>query len=311
MGLGKTITCVSLIASTLNSAHAFASTPLQPPPAPPPDRSMLEDPLTAAHFAGSVWGIPEVDSSSYSTKGKGKAAKAQDKVEADYARACRIKAKSRATLIICPLSTVSNWEDQFREHWRGEVTVVGGGGMSCSAASLSSLQSTSPPASQAETKAEVKPPLRRRDGRPLRVYVYHGNARRPDAAFLADFDAVITTYATLASEYSKQNRRIANVEAEDEDDGSSDGYGGVDVDERGNQVLRLPKPKRAGMKRKKSCSNIGASEASSALQTVHWFRVVLDEAQYVVRFLCESQLTESFAVRSRKHRRLAVVPLAI
>ncbi|KAG1908274.1 SNF2 family N-terminal domain-containing protein [Suillus fuscotomentosus] len=281
MGLGKTITCVSLIAATLDSAHAFAATPLPPPPAPPPERSMLEDPLTAAHFAGSVWGIPEVDSPSFSVKGKGKAAKAQDKAEAEYARACRIKAKSRATLIICPLSTVSNWEDQFREHWRGEVTVVGGGGMSCSAATLSSLQNNSPPSSQAETKVETKPPRRKREGRPLRVYVYHGNSRRPDAGFLADFDAVITTYATLASEYSKQNRKMANVEAEDDDDGSSDGYGGVDVDERGNQVLKLPKQKRAGMKRKKSCSSFGASEASSALQTIHWFRVVLDEAHSI------------------------------
>ncbi|KAH7910699.1 SNF2 family N-terminal domain-containing protein [Hygrophoropsis aurantiaca] len=285
MGLGKTITCVSLIAATLDSAQAFASSPLDPIP-PPPDRG-FQDSLSAAHFAGSVWGMPEPSDSAYSAKGKAKASKAQDKVEADYARACRIKAKSRATLIICPLSTVSNWEDQFREHWRGEVTVVGGGGMSCSAANFSSQQQPAGQpilqsfAAQASQNAESKPP-RLREGKPLRVYVYHGNARRPDSAFLADFDAVITTYATLASEYSKQSRSIANADAEEDDDSSDGGYGGIDIDERGNQVLRLPKPNRAGMKRKKSCSNFpSANEATSALQTIHWFRVVLDEAHSI------------------------------
>ncbi|KAH7930552.1 hypothetical protein BV22DRAFT_1078743 [Leucogyrophana mollusca] len=286
MGLGKTITCVSLIAATLDSAQAFASSPLQPVP-PPPDRGFQESSLSAAHFAGSVWGMPEPSDSAYSAKGKAKASKAQDKAEAEYARACRIRAKSRATLIICPLSTVSNWEDQFREHWRGEVTVVGGGGMSCSAASCpplpqsgaqTPLQSSTP---QAVPDAESKQ-TRLRQGKPLRVYVYHGNARRPDTAFLADFDAVITTYATLASEYSKQNRSIASADADEDDDSSDNGFGGVDIDERGNQVLRLPKPKRAGMKRKKSCSSFpGATEATSALQTIHWFRVVLDEAHSI------------------------------
>lgn len=280
MGLGKTITCVALIAATWDSARAFAASPLPSPPAPP-DRNFLESTLSAAHFSGSVWGMP---SASDSGKGKGKAAKAQDKAEAAYARACRIKVKSRATLIICPLSTVSNWEDQFREHWRGEVSVVGGGGITCSAATNTS-GTVIPPSqttlSKQEPSSDIKPSHRPTGGRPLRVYVYHGNARRPDSAFLADFDAVITTYATLASEYSKQTRSITSLEADDDEEGDSDGgFPGVEIDEHGNQVVRLPKPKRTGMKRKKSFPNV-AVEATSALQTIHWFRVVLDEAQYV------------------------------
>jgi SNF2 family DNA or RNA helicase len=97
---------------------------------------------------------------------------------------------------------------------------------------------------------------------------------------LADFDAVITTYATLASEFSKQNRSIANAEAdEEEEEGSSDG-GGVEIDERGNPVLKLPKAKRQALKRKKFGISVnGGVEATSALQTIHWYRVVLDEAQ--------------------------------
>lgn len=289
MGLGKTITCVSLIAATYDAARSFASSPLDRAP-PPPDRGH-DSSLSASHFSGSVWGMPDPSDFPTSAKAKAKATREQDKMEVEYARACRIKVKSRGTLIICPLSTVSNWEDQFREHWRGEVTVVGGGGgVSCAVAiaqtqsqpstpGTSGLPSTSQLTSFNDIKTESKP-VRKREGKPLRVYVYHGNARRPDPTFLADFDAVITTYATLASEFSKQNRSVANTEAEEEEeDGSSDG-GGVEIDERGNQVLKLPKPKRQGVKRKKSTMvGNGTAEATSALQSVHWFRVVLDEAQ--------------------------------
>lgn len=289
MGLGKTITCVSLMAATIEVAESFASTAIDRVP-PPPDRG-CDSTLSPSHFAGSVWGMPEPSDFPTSAKAKAKAAKEHDKMEAEYTRACRIKAKSRATLIVCPLSTVSNWEDQFKEHWRGEVTVVGGGSGVSSAMAIAqsqpqSQQSTPGPSQMSlfsDIKTEQKPcttTSRVREGRPLRVYVYHGNARRPDPAFLADFDAVITTYATLASEFSKQNRSIANAEVEEEEEeGSSDGGGGVEIDERGNPVLKLPKVKRQGLKRKKSMLANGGVEATSALQTIHWFRVVLDEAQ--------------------------------
>jgi len=49
---------------------------------------------------------------------------------------------------------------------------------------------------------------REKKAAPLRVYVYHGNARRLDPTFLADFDVVITTYSTLATEYSEQTRSL-------------------------------------------------------------------------------------------------------
>jgi SWI/SNF-related matrix-associated actin-dependent regulator of chromatin subfamily A3 len=272
MGLGKTITCVSLLAATLNSAREFASSPLDPVSSRQ-DFGNDEIPISASHFNGSVWGMPNV-SEAMSAKEKAKAAKVQEKTDAALARQSRIKAKSRATLIICPLSTVSNWEDQFREHWRGEVTIIGGAGGACTPVSFhaQATQST-------DVKTEQNPPpVRKREGHPLRVYVYHGNARRPEPEFLADFDAVITTYATLATEFSKQNRRIAAEMDDEEDDPSSDG-GGVDVDERGNQVLRLPKPKKAGLKRKKSGLGNCSMESISPLQSIHWFRVVLDEAQ--------------------------------
>ena len=276
MGLGKTITCVSLIAATLSSSAEFALSPLDKAPLPPP----LPEGPDSSHFAGAVWNMPE---SSQSAKAKAKEEKLRERLEAEYARSCRIKAKSRATLIICPLSTVSNWEDQFREHWRGEVFVIGGSGGPCNVPSVTSQSSnSSQTAMQVDEKPEVEKSKRAREGRSLRVYIYHGNARRPDPAFLADFDAVITTYATLASEYSKQNRSLTTPDDEEDEGVSSEGMGGVDVDEHGNPVLRLPKPKKSGLKRKKSSvitSGGSLIETPSALQSIHWFRVVLDEAQ--------------------------------
>ncbi|KAH9486582.1 Helicase-like transcription factor CHR28 [Psilocybe cubensis] len=284
MGLGKTISCVSLIASTLSSSEAFASSPLDVVPRP-----VRNDAPDASHFAGSVWNMPEtVDNATTgsSIKGKAKADRAQDKLEIAYARSCRIKAKSRATLIVCPLSTVSNWEDQFREHWKGEVYVVGGNGGPCPPSTPSSSQASTsgPGAMQLDDLVEDDKPKRSREGRSLRVYIYHGNARRPDPTFLADFDAVVTTYATLASEYSKQNRSLMNAEDDEEEEASDDGQGGVDIDEQGNQVIRLPKPKKTGTKRKKMTALTQANnpaEIPSALQSIHWFRVVLDEAHSI------------------------------
>lgn len=282
MGLGKTITCVSLIAATLPSARKFAESPLTPPPTPPPE---LPDPsLTAAHFQGSVWGIPppSSDTRSSSSKSKNKVAREQDRAEAQYARACRIKMKSRATLIICPLSTVVNWEDQFKEHWKGEVIVCGGAGGINPAACQPSSQCTltglaTPSGSQLDIKADVKPAVGRvREGIPLRVYVYHGNARRLEPTFLADFDAVITTYSTLASEFSKQTKSLEAADDDEDDDGvSSEGF--IEVDGSGQPIAKPAKGKKA-KKRKKNA--IGSpAEATSPLQSIHWFRVVLDEAQ--------------------------------
>ena len=260
MGLGKTITCVSLIAATLKSAREFGSREIEKPPAPP--KTLDESYLSASHFSGAVWGMPEmrVEHAS-SSKGKGKAAKEQDKLTAEYTRARRIKANSRATLIVCPLSTVSNWEDQFREHWKGEVTVVGG----CGTTSKDTILRSGNPSCN-----------------PLRVYVYHGNSRKPDPLFLADFDAVITTYATLASEYSKQTRSTDSGKCEQDEDGpygSDDEF--VETDECGNLA---PKPKvtKCGVKRRKAVANPTGGELTSPLQSVNWFRVVLDEAQYVL-----------------------------
>ncbi|KAF8499268.1 P-loop containing nucleoside triphosphate hydrolase protein [Russula emetica] len=273
MGLGKTITSVSLIAATLQAAKAFEAVPLVPPQ--PPIFAHHDSDLTAEHFAGRVWGMPSPSAStpsSSTTKAKAKEAKAQDLAEEQYARACRIKCKSRATLVVCPLSTVANWEEQFREHWGGIVRVSGGSG-SCTSLDPAGTQTTltalftdcaNMDTDPADDKSKITV-SREKKGAFLRVYVYHGNARRLDPTFLADFDVVITTYSTLATEYSKQTRSL-----EEGDDVASDS---------GNEANgKRSKTTKTG-KRKRPAPN--GTEATSPLQSVHWFRVILDEAHSI------------------------------
>ncbi|QRW12247.1 hypothetical protein RhiLY_11246 [Ceratobasidium sp. AG-Ba] len=313
MGLGKTISVVSLIARTLPSARAFGADSIHNPvPKPVPVTPTTPSaPFTAAHFAGSVWGMPAVTPSSKSAsssmapqqpstssngkdKEKDKGKPSRTAIE-DAQRAARLKTTSRATLIVCPLSTVANWEDQFKDHWAGEVVIVGGTG-----------GGTVMPAQPMPNGAPGFQPHAMISGNPhagaerIRVYVYHGPSRRPDPAYLADFDAVITTYSTLAVEYSRQVKSLEPIrqaqaqaheeEEEDDDDddasdsGSSDG-GIEEIDQYGEVINGGSGGRRKvkkGVKRKKpgAMFTVGP-EATSPLQSVRWFRIVLDEAHSI------------------------------
>lgn len=297
MGLGKTITCLALIATTLPTARVFSQLPLPELPRPPSDHLHSEGDVSASDFAGSVWGMPDVTATVSNAKKK-KAQKELDKFEAAYVRARRIKVRSRATLIVCPLSTVVNWEEQFREHWAGDVQVVGGAGTLCAPSGSTSqitVESNAQECADSPTKDEScnidvlqttfdgLSGAKRGKGDPLRVYVYHGNMRRPEPEFLADFDAVITTYATLASEFSKQTRSISVPECDDDGTESGDANDNpvAEFDESGNQIVQIPQAKvKRCLKRKKQAGLFSSViEATSPLQSIYWFRVVLDEAQ--------------------------------
>ncbi|KAH7106756.1 SNF2 family N-terminal domain-containing protein [Auriculariales sp. MPI-PUGE-AT-0066] len=274
MGLGKTISCVSLVAATLQHAKEFGSQPLEIASLSRSFDSMAAVPA-ASHLAGSVWGMPELAPASHPVKDSKKKA-AEKRAEEEHARACMLKTRSRGTLIICPLSTVSNWEDQFREHWGGEVTVVGGPSgtaptaPSTPGASMNTtlLQRAINEVGESSTRASSPGCSYRKQGTPLRVYIYHGNARRPDPHFLADFDVVLTTYSTLASEYSKQTRCAAAVD--DDDTNSDNGIALIDLNGDHKKPVKKRKPKIAP-----------GTDATSPLQMVHWFRVVLDEAHSI------------------------------
>lgn len=266
MGLGKTIVVISLVASSMLEAKLFSVKP------PSKDRAIINSfdalaahpmgknntikqpgSLATANFSTPLYGmattaIPGVSSASLfatndNKKGKKESKTQKKREDAESTRLERLIIRSRATLIVCPLSTVVNWESQIEEHI-GVAAV----GSSSKRRIKGDKSGTSTPAGG------------------LSVYIYHGNNRTSDLAELADYDIVITTYSTLGSEYSKQARK-----EEQDEEGTSSSDGGIEeVDAQGRAI------KQKGKKRKRKKIE---GDCTSPLQQIEWFRIVLDEAQ--------------------------------
>ena len=127
MGLGKTLSILSLIVSTLGESIRWASSSSEP-----------QDALLATRKAASTAPISDQDS------------------------AAPAILNSRATLLVSPVSTIANWEEQIRQH--------------------------------------VRPGT-------LKYYIYHGSNRIKDHKKLADYDLVITTYGSVASELGLRSKK--------------------------------------------------------------------------------------------------------
>ena len=86
MGLGKTLTTISLIAHTYDEACTFGRSELKGDGEDDDDEPLL-------------------------------IGDSRNKRTAEQARMEELRCRSRATLLVCPLTVVSNWESQIREHW--------------------------------------------------------------------------------------------------------------------------------------------------------------------------------------------------
>ncbi|BGP31413.1 hypothetical protein JCM10296v2_003177 [Rhodotorula toruloides] len=313
MGLGKTIVVISLVSSTLADAREFAKQPLEKDKLDPrfdetvKKSDMQGKAVALGEFRSQLWGVAQdaAGEAAPTTKAASKKKQAKErrekkKEEAVQSRFEKLVCRSRATLIVCPLSTVQNWESQFEEHTAiVEVDEAGGKTLTVEddtkpikalkrkmrIADESDEDGTTSDSSM-KSAPSVKAPKS-----PLRIYIYHGPGRCDDPIKLADHDVVITTFATLATEYSKQVRaeeeredeeEAAAKRAAEEEDGIVEVYGFAP---NGEILTRPPgapvaeeetKPKKAKRKRKRV-----EGSGVSALQAVQWYRVVLDEAHII------------------------------
>ena len=125
MGLGKTLVVIAVIAITLDSGRAWADTPVEherhDERIDKIDGASTSKPQVA-DFGSNLYGLDARASTSAavnaptSKKQAAKDRREQKRSEALERRFDRLVCKSRATLIVCPLSTVQNWESQVDEH---------------------------------------------------------------------------------------------------------------------------------------------------------------------------------------------------
>lgn len=134
MGLGKTLQIISLVAQTLdNEAVEWAK---QPPC------------------------VPKINADLCAVK------KGKNKVVLPKLEDVPLVMNCKTTLLVSPLSTIANWEEQMKQH--------------------------------------VKPES-------LKYYIYHGSNRIKDVKKLAEFDIVITTYGSIASEFGNRMKKKPGV----------------------------------------------------------------------------------------------------
>ncbi len=282
MGLGKTLSVVSLIAATRNSSRKWAKSKREDSEAHVDSKEPIatDSGIKASEMQTRIFGMPTPESDDeLDMKGK-KRKRGESAQKAATSRQSRLSGRSKATLLVCPMSTITNWEEQIKEHWDGPVDIYNG------AAGAVPEKKWQPPKTDRDDDSDEEDIFDT-----LRVYIYHGASRRSCPIFLSSFDIVITSYNTLALEFTKQCSTGGDDTPGTETGANSDDEGMFDV--AGDTAInsRAVKPEiEAEIKaaevadalrksKKKGKTKRAGPEWTSPLQAVDWFRVVLDEAQ--------------------------------
>ncbi|OXM76917.1 DNA repair protein RAD5 [Cryptococcus neoformans Bt63] len=275
MGLGKTLSVVSLIAATRSSAREYARAKLESIISTN-ETSDEESDIKAGDFKTRIFGMPSIDEQIAADTANKKRKRDDDLFKNLSARRSRITARSKATLLITPMSTIANWEDQIKEHWNGPVEIVGGASGVMPPKKIE--RKWKPPKGKGQDSSEDDD-LENFDL--LRVYIYHGPSRRPDPKFISEFDVVITSYNTLANEFSKQNGAYdteTNTPGETANNSGDEGAENKKILDSEIKPAEIAALMKSG---KKGKGKARTGDQTSPLQAIDWFRVVLDEAHYI------------------------------
>ncbi|KAI3719806.1 hypothetical protein L6452_20711 [Arctium lappa] len=135
----------------------------------------------------------------------------------------------------------------------------------------------------------------------LDVLIYHGGNRTKDPAELATYDVVLTTYSIVAKEVPTK------TSDDEEDDDKKDGDVHRLSSEFANKKRKKSHVSKKGKKGRKGIRG-SAVDDSGTLAKVHWFRVILDEAQTIKN--SSTQVSKSCCgLRAKKRWCLSGTPI--
>ncbi|KAL8290052.1 hypothetical protein RQP46_002991 [Phenoliferia psychrophenolica] len=281
MGLGKTIVVISLIAATLPEATAWATEVPGKEKIDPRFDGVSNDKgkarVTLSDFSSHTFGADTNGSQgkALSKKKEAKLKRERKREDAVATRFARLVTRSRGTLIVCPLSTVQNWESQIEEH------VLKTAGMSVYVY---------------HGNTRLSDPLKLADYDVV-VTTFSTLGTEFSKQSRAEDEREEDELAAQAS--AAQGSGLAHEDSSDEQ---------LDVYDLNGQLVDKPKPPvDKGGKKKRKRKKVEGSGASP-LQQIQWFRVVLDEA-HIIKEHTTIQARAACDLSSQRRTALSGTPL--
>ncbi|KAI3487923.1 hypothetical protein L1887_48006 [Cichorium endivia] len=202
-----------------------------------------EETDTSGSMSMAVHNAPPATKKASTSKPRGRKSK-KDKADPEKLRRQHLECRSRATLIVCPLSVISNWEEQFKEHWtrrkRPSIYIYHGPSRATNAKWIANHDIV------------------------LTTYSTLGSEFANQTTWVTD---------DSKADGKKRGGNKGGNSSDDDNDGHEDDVLMVN----GNGIPLQNEAGKNGKKRRRK----PAKEAYNPLQRIEWFRVVLDEAHQI------------------------------